>query len=259
MTVFLIICLVITALFLLLLLARATFAIEYMGEDVVMYARLLFVKIKIYPKRKKHFFKSMSRRRARRIKEDLEADAERKRAKKEKKRLKKLEKKKRQKGGKHKLKSPAELLDILTLVTALVKQLTGKFLKHLRIKLTRIKIKIGTGDAAATAIAYGAVTQSINVLFPLLEEVKNFSFPKRREIDVSADFTAEESEADIRILFSIRVWRLLHFGAAAFFELIKYFFRSQERKKRRGGVRPNINVSKKQKSSSPDKGIKKGI
>ena len=258
MTVFLIICLLITALFLLLLLSRATFAIEYMGEDVVMYARVFFIKFKIYPERKKWFFKSMSRRRARRIKEDLEAEAERKRAKKEKKRLKKLEKKKQQKGKKG-LKSPAELLDILTLVTALVKQLTGKFLKHLRIKLTKIKIKIGTGDAAATAIAYGAVTQSINVLFPLLEEVKNFSFPKNKDIDVSADFTAEESEMDIHFFISIRVWRLLHFGAASFFELIKYFFRSQERKERRGGVRPNINLSKKQKSSPSDKGIKKGI
>ncbi len=255
MTIFFWIWLALTLLFVLFLLSNLTLAVEYMGEDVVMYARVFFIKIKIYPEREKWFFKSMSKRRAKRIKEDLEAEAERKRLKREKKRLKKLEKKQAKKDKKS-IKSPAELLDILSLVTALVRQLTGKFFKHLKIKLTKIYVKVGTGDAAQTAIVYGAVTQSINVLFPLLEDVKNFTFPKNQDINVSADFTAEESEMDIHIFFSIRVFRIIVFGAASFFELIKYFFRSQERKERKQSPRSAINlgINKKSKSTPSKKG-----
>lgn len=255
MTVALIIFLAIVLLFVLILCSRATLSIEYMGEDVVLYARVLyFIKIMIYPERERWFFKSMSNRRARRIKRELEEEAARKREKREKKRLKKLEKKKAKK-DKHKIKSPAELLDILSLVTALVRQVKKKFFKYLKIKLTKIKIKVGTGDAATTAIAYGAVTQSVNVLFPLLEEVKNFSFPKDDDMNISCDFTAQESEIDIHVFFSISLWRLLRFGAACFFELIKYFFKSQERKEQRTPSRTVTGINKNRKSSPSKKGI----
>ena len=93
---------------------------------------------------------------------------------------------------------------------------------------------MATGDAATTAIAYGAVTQAVNLLFPLLEQVKNFSFPKERDIDIVADFAGEGMEADIKISVSLRVWHLFHVAFGALFTAIKHFvkkiFRDQKKK-----------------------------
>lgn len=89
---------------------------------------------------------------------------------------------------------------------------------------------IGTGDAASTALTYGAVTQAINVIFPLLDNIGTLSLPDAKKIDIRADFTSEESEIDIKISFSLRVWHLFHVAFAALGELIKYFFKSLKRK-----------------------------
>lgn len=218
--------------FVLLLSLKATITIEY-KDEVVLLLRILFVKIKIIPKREKKRPHSMSARKAKRIKELLKAKEAKKRAKKAKKKLRKAEEKAAAARGEvtKKKKTPAEILDIVILVTQLVKQVVGKFFRHLRIKMTRIKIKIGTGDAAATAVAYGAITQAVNLLLPMLSDIKTLSLPRKAEdIDVIADFTAEESEIDIKISFAIRVWHIFHIAFAALGELIKYFFRTQKRK-----------------------------
>ena len=243
----LIIFLAVALLFVLLLVSRVSLTIKYRGgmEDLELHARVIFFKIRIYPKRKTERLKSMSRRRAERIKKELDKKKARKKAKKEEKRLKKEAKKKAKTAAKAKKRmSITKILDILSLVIGIVQKLNEKFIKHLRIKIARIKIKIGTGDAANTAIAYGAVTQSINVLFPLLEGIKNFKLPKGDEIDVCADFTAEESEMEIFLSFSISVWRVLSFAVASFFELIKYFFKVQKRKESQAESRAPSNKTK---------------
>ncbi len=217
-----------------LLLSNAIFTIEYTGEDLILTARILFLKIQIFPDRDPWWHrKSMSRRRARKIKEDLDAEAARKREKKAKKAAKKAAKKEEAKNKKGKLRSPTEILDILNLAISLVKQLRHRFLKHLKIKFTRVKITIAAEDAAVTAVTYGAVTQSINILFPLLEDIKNFKLPSGDNLEILTDFTSDESLIDLKLSFSIRVFRVLGFAFGSFIELIKYFFTSQEHKEKR--------------------------
>lgn len=212
---------------------KATVSIEYDGE-VALFVRVLFIKIKILPSKKnKKRPQSMSAKQAQKLKDKLEKKAAKKRIKKAQKKKEKKEKKEAIKRGdiKKDKKTPGEILDIITLAAGLVKKVVGKFFGHLRIKLTRIKIKIGTGDAATTALAYGAISQAVNIFFPLLEGVKTLSLPhKTEDIDVSADFTAETSEIDLKISFALRVWHLFHVAFAALGELIKYFFKSQKRK-----------------------------
>ena len=211
---------------------KATISIEYNGE-VALFVRVLFIKIKILPAKDKKRPRSMSAKQAQKIKNKLEAKKSKKQAKKAEKKKQKAEKKAAQKRGEIKKdkKTPGEILDILVLAAGLVKQVIGKFFGHLQIKLTRIKIKIGTGDAATTALAYGAISQAVNVFFPLLEGINTLSLPRKTEdIDIQADFAAEESEIDLKIAFAIRVWHVFHIAFAALGELIKYFFRSQKRK-----------------------------
>lgn len=217
--------------FLFLASLKATITVEYNGE-VALSVRVLFIKIGILPSKEKKRKKSMSKKQAEKLKAKLEAKEAKKRAKKAQKKKEKQQKKADIASGKIKKekKSPGEILDIISLVSNLVKQVIGKFFSHLRIKVVRIRMKIATGDAAATALTYGAVTQSINVLLPLLDQIKTVSFPTARNIDISADFTSEESEIDIKLSFSLRVWHIFHVAFAALGELIKYFFKSLKRK-----------------------------
>ena len=210
---------------------KATITIEYNGE-VALSVRVLFIKIGILPSKEKKRKKSMSKKQAEKLKAKLEAKEAKKRAKKAQKKKEKEQKKADIAAGniKKEKKSAGEILDIVSLVSNLVKQVIGKFFSHLRIKVARIRMKIATGDAATTAITYGAVTQSINVFFPLLDGIKTVSFPTVKDIDISADFTSEESEIDIKLSFSLRVWHLFHVAFAALGELIKYFFKSMRRK-----------------------------
>lgn len=214
-----------------LLTLKATVTVEYSGE-VALYVRVLFIKIRVLPSKEKKYSHSMSAKKAARLKAKLKKKEDKKRAKKAEKKKEKAEKKQAIAKGevKKEKKTPGEILDIVSLVCDLVKKVVSRFFGHLRIKLTRIKIKIGTGDAAATALTYGAVTQGINLLFPLLDGMKQVKFPKGDNIDITPDFTAEESEIDICISFSLRVWHLFHVALTALGRLIKYFFQSQKRK-----------------------------
>ena len=116
-------------------------------------------------------------------------------------------------------KSIAEILDIISLVSKLAKEVIRRFFKHLRISVARLKVKVATPDAASTAIAYGAITQSVNLLIPVLEEVKNFRLPDASELSVEADFLSDSPDIDVQLSFSVRVWHVLDiaFGAAVAF------------------------------------------
>lgn len=210
-----------------LLSLKLTLTVAYAGE-VQLWARVLFVKIKLLPAREKRLPRSMSAAKAKRLKKrrikKLKKKIEKQRSKEEEKKKKKhdvaIGKEEEEK------RSPQEILDIISLVCSLVTKVVGKFFRHLRIRLTRINIKIATEDAATTAVTYGAVTQAINILFPLLDRVKTVRSSDVKNINICADFCSEEPEIDIEISFSIRVWQVLHIAIVALIQAIKYFFKS---------------------------------
>ena len=222
---------IIVLFFAFILTLKATVTIAYCGE-VSLFVKVLFLKIKILPAKKKKYPKSMSAKKARKIKEKQKKKDAKKRLKKEEKKQEKEEKKKAVASGKaqKEKKSAGEILDLITLVAELVRAVVGTFFGHLKIKIARIRLTIATGDAASTAIAYGAVTQAINVLFPILDQIKTLKTPQNKDIDIRADFCSDESEIDIKISFSLRVWHLFHVAFAALGKLIKYFFKSAKRK-----------------------------
>ena len=216
--------------FVFLLSLKATVSIVYDGE-VALYVRVLFIRLRILPGKEKKRPRSMSAKKAAKIKAKLLEKEKKKRAKKAQKKKAKSEKKEAKKRGEVKKKkmSPDEILDIIYLVTALLKKVVGNFWKHLRIKIARIRMNIGTGDAATTALTYGAVTQAINAIFPLLDRTKQIDIPNSRQVCVNADFTSEETEIDIKISFSLRVWHLFHVLFSAIPPLFKFLFKRIKR------------------------------
>lgn len=213
---------IIVLFFAFLLSLKATVTIAY-SDEVALSVKVLFLKIRILPKKeKKEHVRSISERKARKIREKI--------AKKQAKKAA-AAKEKRERKAQHKLekkdkppKTLSEILDVIDLIRKLAATVIRIFFKHLRIKVARLKIKVATGDAANTAIAYGAITQSVNLLLPILEQVKNFDLPKESDFDIQADFLGESIEADVELSFSLRVWHVFDVAFGALRTFLKHKF-----------------------------------
>ena len=219
--------------FVFILSLKATVTIAY-HDEVALSIRVLCFKIRILPKKEpRKGPHSMSAKKAQKIKQKLRKKQLKKAEAKQKKAEKKAAKKEIPKEEKKKMSLP-DILDIIALVRKLLVKVVKTFFGHLRIDIARLKIRVATGDAATTAIAYGAITQAVNLFFPILESVKNFSLPKTRDIDIVADFVGEGIEADIELSFKLRVWHLFHVAFGALGTAIKHFvkkiFRDQKKK-----------------------------
>lgn len=203
-------------LFLVLLLSiKARIILEYRDAPTLEIRIMGLFRIRLLPKKeKKSGPHSMSRRKAERILRKMKQKAAKKAEKERQKRLEKQKKKEQKKSDKKngiKKKSPLSISDILELIsiaTAVLKALLGTFFRHLRVRVVRLRVTVATGDAATTAIGYGAVTQALDILYPYLEQIPGFRIPDRSDIRVDIDYLKESPEIDMRMEFSLRVWHL---------------------------------------------------
>ena len=203
---------------------RGTLTVAYDGEFYLSF-RLFIFNLRFLPikERKKHYSRYMSRRKAKKIREEMARKEERKRAikelffgKKEKKpdeeEKKPVEEKKPEEKNvsfKFPVKLVArEIIDILSAFTEIVAIIVRRFAHHLKVKIVRFKVKIATEDPALTAVTYGAATGIINVLLPILEDVDNLGLPKEKNLDISTDFLSDTPEIDMKVSFSIRTWHI---------------------------------------------------
>ena len=108
------------------------------------------------------------------------------------------------------------------MVLALVKIIFARFGHHLRIDVTRLRLTVATGDAAGTAILWGAVCPAVGALLEILDRITNLRTLKHCEIDVQPDFTAETFSADVCIAFSLCVWQVFDIALRALFGFIRH-------------------------------------
>ena len=231
----LIIILCIVAIIALLLFTKVTLRISY-KESLCVVLKILFIKIRLYPtkKKEKRYKHSMSKRKAKRIRNSLK-----KKPKKERKIFKKKKKKEdteEKKKSKEKKLSKNDILSIISIIISFVKNFIRLFSDSIRLKASRIHLIVATDNAASTAITYGAVTEGINVLFPLLDGLKTVKkLPCGKDLSVGVDFLAEEPTIDIEIEIYIRIIRalgsVLGATAKAFKKAIKDQMKRLERKK----------------------------
>ncbi len=206
------------ALFVALLLSfKACVTVEYSDEVRLSVTVLGFIKINLLPRSEKKVRLSRYSKRAiaRRRRKETKKAAE-KQAKKRRKNQEKAEKKKLSPEEKRALKEgKPTFIDNVDMVVSIVKLFFTKFFKHLKIKVARLHIVIGTGDAAETAVIYGAVCQAVNPLVYLLERYTNVNKLEDADIVIYPDFLAESTKIDIVVSFSLRVWHLLDIGFGA--------------------------------------------
>lgn len=175
----------------LLLSLKITLRITY-EDSLRVYLKVFFVKTRLYPSKKKEkkYPHSMSKRKARKIKDSLQKKSK--------------PKKKKKKEEKHIEKN--DLISIVSITTNFVKNFISTFTRAVRVKFSRMHITVASEDAATTAILYGAITQSVNVLFPLIDNIKNVKkLPSGKELSVRADFLTDKPTVDIDINLYVRV------------------------------------------------------
>lgn len=113
------------------------------------------------------------------------------------------------------------VLERLGFLRELLTAMLEKTLGHLKIRTARIRIRVATGDAASTAILFGAVNGGVALLLETLDQFGKLKVTRRDEIEVIPDYLATETTVDIRLLFSLRMWQILDILWKAFLAYIK--------------------------------------
>ncbi|MBE6630093.1 MAG: DUF2953 domain-containing protein [Ruminococcaceae bacterium] len=169
------------------------------GESVTLELKLLFIRIKRYPEKRRR--PSLRQYSAKRMERE-----EKKTQKKTKKKAPAPSVKKTQNAPKKRT-----VMQKLRRVRAICTVLIRHTRKHLRLHTARLHVRVATGDAATTAIAFGAVSQSVSYLLAALDQVTDLKAPPTH-ISVEPDFLAERSSLDVKLILQARVWAIL--GAA---------------------------------------------
>ncbi len=174
------------------------------GDTVVLELRILFIRIRLFPRKKRIDPRDYSPRRIARAKKKVARRDEKKAAKRAAKKAKKAEKHQKE----HEEKESGvqlTLRDKIVLVRALCAVVIRHTHKHLRLHAARLHVRVATGDPATTAILYGTVSQSLSYLLTGLDRVTHLK-AVTPDVGVQADFLGEKSHVDANVTFSIRVW-----------------------------------------------------
>ena len=211
-----------------ILTRKITLRITY-TDRLRAYIKVFFVKTWEYPENneKKRYPHSMSKRKAQKIKDSL------KKKPREEKKLKKTSKKSE---SKRQEKDPNSILSILSIMLSFVKNFVQIFARSIRVKASRIKITVASEDAAETAITYAAVTQTINVLFPLLDDLKMVEkLPRGKELSVDLDYLTDTPTYDVDIELYVRIGKAIKgiclAAIKAFKKAVKKEFKRLERQR----------------------------
>lgn len=196
----------------LLFLLPVSLKIGFDGE-VTLGAGLPGLYFPILPKKpRKYNLKNYTSKKYRRL---LERD----RLALEKKKRKKLEKaEKKEADGRHKKEErakklppehPAEEPSVVQLILPLVGGILDTFAGKIRVRLIRLDIRVGGTDAAQIALMHGLISQGVAYLIALISQKTRYSSPGNARISVTADFLLAKTQADIQIIFRLRLADIL--------------------------------------------------
>lgn len=204
-----------------LLSIRVRFTVRA-NEQATLDLRILFIRIRLYPKKKKINPRKYSQK-------QLERER-RKAAKRAEKEARRRQKEAQKAADPDAVK--LTLRDKIALVRALCATLIRRTRKHLCLHAARLHVHVATGDAAGTAIAYGAVSQSLAYLLAGLDQITHLTATPP-DVNVYADFLGERSRVEADVTLSIRVWGLLLTAIPTLLTFInkKRALRSARRKK----------------------------
>ena len=200
-------------------MTRLKFRLAYV-DGIVATAQVLFIKLRIYPKKKRKYkvkdFKiKRFRKRTKRNIQRAEAKAERKRLRAEKKKNRKKKKSgsdevECEQGGKKK----RAIKPLVRMLLRVLKVFIQRFPRYLQITVSRLVIGVATDDAANTAVTYGYVCQSAQYLITYIKLNSNLKQTRKAVVSVYPDFTAVKPKIELDVTLSIRIWQVIALGIA---------------------------------------------
>lgn len=220
----------IVALFVALFTIRIRVDLE-MADELRLSVLAFGVRIGILPKKPKKYnirdyslkkIAKRDRKTAKRAAKKAEAAKKKAAAKKQKKeqeaKLTKAEKKaiKAQKRAKM-----PPVPDMIPLFLQVLKTFFSGFLGKFHFRVMRIKIAVGSADAAKTAMIYSGICAALKPTLKFLDKHSNLHGMKSAEIDIHPDFLSDSIKADVKMSFSMSIGGLL---GVAFKTAFKFIF-----------------------------------
>ena len=167
-------------LFLALLLSLKVNIIVSYKEELKVYLRVLFIKIRLYPKKVK--LKEKKKRKKKKKSVAIEET------------IPEIE---------EKTISPVK---VVWEIREAVLSLAGKCMGGLHFKFARLNIEVGCSDAAKTALVYGTVVQGVAYLMEFLDSISNMEISRFSKINVNSNFISQKSRAEGKITLYLRVF-----------------------------------------------------
>lgn len=209
-------------LFVLLFTVRASVTVEY-RDELSLWVRVFGIKIGILPKKEKKYkyskytLKKIRRRDEKAAKKKAKADAARREREAEKAKRKADAKKRRDSMTKAQLKAEKKrkkaerpkLGDIVSLSLSIAKLFFSRFFGKLHIKIARLHVNVATGDAASTAILYGALYPTAHLFLAGLEKISNVDGLKKADMQITPDYLSEQTTVDLKLTFSVSLGAVL--------------------------------------------------
>ena len=137
---------------------------------------------------------------------------EKARRKKERMQAKRRRKKTRQSKGVAKKLPAHPLVEMLSDLTGLIKKIYKVARKGLKFHIKKLHIYVATDDAAKTAVIYGVVTQSVSYLMHFIDTHLTNIRRDEGDLKVEADYHSQTPRADIDIVCSVRLYKILTSG-----------------------------------------------
>ncbi|MBP5270633.1 MAG: DUF2953 domain-containing protein [Clostridia bacterium] len=123
-----------------------------------------------------------------------------------------------------KKKEKPDILRIVKTAFSALSVAARRFSKHLRVRVARLHIAVATGDAASTAILYGAISQAAFGIAALLDSAGNLRGAAQADVDIHADYLSEKTSADVEVGFSLLVWQMFDLILRTGFTALKTYF-----------------------------------
>ena len=155
----------------LVLSLRVNLHIRY-EDELKVYIKILFFKIEILPNTSKIFdgFKKNKEKPTHIIKDIKDADT-----------------------------SSESIVDKLNTIRDILSILSESFHKHLHVKLSKIHVRVATGEAAKTAILYGAISTAAACIIAVIDDITNLKPIKNSSVSVEPDFLSEKTKIKLNI------------------------------------------------------------
>ena len=177
----------------LLLSMKVNIVVSY-KKELCVFLRVLFIKIRLFPKK----VKLKEKKNKKKTVTEEKTDTEKKPTEETKK------------------TSPVNaIIKTKDLILSLAKKTLGK----IYVKFSRLNIVVACEDASKTALAYGATVQSVAYLMEALDNVSNVKVSRFSNINIDSNFISQKSSIEGKVIIYIRVIS----GIILLFSLLKTY------------------------------------